>query len=126
MRPQLIERAIDIVVAQCQPERIYVVGSQATGTARRKSDLDLLIVQESTQDKPTRERRVELLLAPLMVPVDVHVYTPDELDDERSQRFGFARTAPEVGVLVYHREPGAPASGAQRWRFVDASREARS
>jgi len=107
IRPRTIDRAIDIVVAHLDPEQVYVIGSYATGTATVTSDLDLLIVQKSRETKRKRDERVEILLAPLLIPVDVNVYTPDEFDEERGQRFGFARITTELqGKLVYSRELG--------------------
>ena len=104
IRPETIHRAIDIIVAQCEPEQIFVIGSYATGTAKRTSDLDLLIVQASADDKRRRDGRVALLLAPLLIRVDVNVYTPDEFDEELRQPYSFARTATELqGKLVYSR-----------------------
>jgi predicted nucleotidyltransferase len=107
IRPELIQRAIDVIVAQCDPEEVYVIGSYATGTAKPTSDLDLLIVQQSTEPKRARELRIELLLAPLLIPVDVNVYTPAEIADERRDPLSFARTVTErQGKLVYSRALG--------------------
>ena len=92
-----------------------MIGSYATGTAKRTSDLDLLIVQASTKAKRKRDDLVEFLLAPLLIPVDVNVYTPAEFDEECRQLFGFARTATELqGKLVYSRELGDFASLGRR------------
>lgn len=104
IRRETIERAIDIIVAQLAPEQVFVIGSYATGTAKPTSDLDLLIVAESTESKVRRDQRVEQMLAPLMIPVDINVYTPAEFTAELAEPFGFARTATELqGKLVYRR-----------------------
>jgi predicted nucleotidyltransferase len=113
IRPETIDRAIDIIIAQCEPEQIFVIGSYASGTAKRTSDLDLLIIQASTESKRQRDERVELLLAPLLIPVDVNVYTPDEFEEECRQPFGFVRTVIELqGKLVYSRAPADVASAS--------------
>jgi len=106
IRRELIERAVDLIVAQCDPEQVFVVGSYATGTATASSDLDLLVVQHSQEARDKRRARIERLLSPLLIPVDVHVFTPAELEDESSQRYAFARTAPREGTLVYSRAQG--------------------
>lgn len=121
IRPALLQRAIAIIVAQCDPEQVYVIGSYAAGTAKRTSDLDLLVVMCSTEPKWAREARVELLLAPLLLPVDINVYTPAELDDEHRDPHGFARAVTErQGKLVYSR-----ALGVRGWSVeVEARRGA--
>jgi predicted nucleotidyltransferase len=116
IRPQVIDRAVDIVVAQLQPERVYLIGSYSTGTAKVTSDLDLLIVQASNEAKRKRDARVEMLLAPLLIPVDINVYTPAEFDEERSDPWGFVyRTTELQGKLVYSRELGDLAALTRRW-----------
>jgi predicted nucleotidyltransferase len=116
IRPETIDRAIDVIVAQCAPEQVFLIGSHATGTARPTSDLDLLIVQESTETKHKRDQRVEQLLAPLLIPVDINVYTPEELEEERGQINGFARTAIDLqGKLLYSRALGDFAALHGRW-----------
>lgn len=102
-----IERAIDLVVEQCAPDQVFVIGSHATGTAKPGSDLDLLIIAASTESKQQRDERIELLLAPLMIPVDVNVYTPAEFEREESEPYGFARMVTRhQGQLVYSQAEG--------------------
>ena len=110
IRPHTIDRAIEVVISQCEPELVYVIGSYATGTATRTSDLDLLVVAESSEPKHRRDDHLRHLLAPLMIPIDINVYTPQEFERERSDPQGFARTATELqGKLVYRRGgPRAP------------------
>lgn len=112
--PRTIARAIEVVVAQCDPEQVFVIGSHATGTAKRGSDLDLLIVAASDETKARRDQRVEQMLAPLAIPVDVNVYTPAEFERELREPHGFARTATQLqGRLVYSRAGGHAAIDAE-------------
>lgn len=125
--PRMIERALDTIVAQCDPEQIFLIGSHATGTAKAGSDLDLIIVQHSAEDKHARDQRIEQLLAPLLIPVDINVYTPAEFDEEVHQPWSFARLATRLqGKLVYSREHGDFAALQSRWdREPTGARHAR-
>ncbi len=105
IRAHLIERALQIIVAQCDPEQVFLIGSHAVGTAGPNSDLDLIVVQRSDEAPSQREMRVEQLLAPLLIPVDVSVYTPEEFREELSTPNSFAQLTIELqSVLLYSRE----------------------
>jgi len=68
----------------------YLMGSVAAGTAGPWSDLDVVVVQET--DEPFVERpRAFADLHDLGVPVDVLVYTPEELKRLRAEGSGFWR-----------------------------------
>lgn len=113
---ELIDRAVDMVVAQCAPEKVFVIGSYATGTAKRNSDLDLLVVAESTESKQRRDDRLAQSLARLVIPIDINVYTPAEFEEELRQPMGFARTATQLqGKLVYSSELGDFAALHRQW-----------
>lgn len=79
--------------------RVILFGSLARGQASSRSDLDLVIVQET--DKPFMARLDEFygLLAP-RVETDILVYTPEEWDRMRETRH-FARRIGEEGVTLY-------------------------
>lgn len=124
IRCETIDRAIGIIIAQLEPEQVFVIGSYASGTAKTTSDLDLLIVARSTESKLRRDQRVEQMLAPLMIPVDINVYTPAEFAAERADPLGFARMATErQGKLVYRRGgPGGIPEIREGWKDVEAQR----
>jgi predicted nucleotidyltransferase len=114
--PALIDRAVDLIVAHCAPDEVFVVGSYSTGTATDASDLDLLVIQDTHVTKQRRDGELGLLLAPLMIPVDVNVYSRDEFREELEHDFGFARSVTErQGRLVYSRALGDFAALALRW-----------
>lgn len=75
-----LRRALD-------PALVVLFGSRARGTATRKSDLDLLVVWETTEGPLERIERVLRLLADSPWPVEVIAYTPAELAARRDSRF---------------------------------------
>lgn len=75
-----IQKIVDKITQEFQPEKIILFGSWAWGKPDPESDLDLLIVQDSNQPRPDREREMRKLLFPLDMPLDVLVFTPEELE----------------------------------------------
>jgi predicted nucleotidyltransferase len=107
IRPQLIESAVHTLVAQGDVEEIYVIGSHAIGTAHVTSDLDLILVQRSQEQKPMRDRRAVQLLSSLLIPVDVNAYTPEEFAAQLRRPYSFVRLNVEGhGKQVYSRARG--------------------
>ena len=73
-RQQLAELGI-------RPERIYLFGSYAKGTAREESDIDLIVVSRDFFSRDLRER-LEILgiaAARLLKPIQALGYTPEEI-----------------------------------------------
>ncbi len=66
----------------------YLFGSFVTHTSRTWSDIDILIIQES--ELPFIERpRIFADLLELGIPVDILVYTPNEIKQMEKDRSGF-------------------------------------
>jgi uncharacterized protein len=60
-------------------EKMYLFGSQATGTTKKWSDVDLLVVSKKFKGKGVSTRPTQLYLAwDLDYPVDFLCYTPTE------------------------------------------------
>lgn len=125
--PANIDRAVDLIVAHCAPDAVFVVGSYSTGTATDQSDLDLLVIQDTDVEKSRRDAQLELLLAPLLIPVDVNVYSRDEFREEAQDEYGFVRCVTErQGRLVYQRALGDFDALSRRWAGeASAARHAR-
>jgi len=72
-------------------EAAYLFGSVADGTAGPWSDLDVLIVKRT--DTAFLDRALEFLdLFDLGLPVDILVYTPEELEAQLQSGSGFWAT----------------------------------
>ncbi len=102
---ECLQEIVDEIVHEVDPERVYVFGSYARGTARDDSDLDLLIV-EREPFSPKRSRRLEMarlsrLLAQFRVPKDVLVYSTDEVAQWQSAKNHVVSHALREGRLLY-------------------------
>lgn len=108
---RLIPEIVDAIRREYQPERIVLFGSYAYGHPTRDSDVDLLIVKDT--DKRRVDRFVEVSrtlfrLAP-GIPVEPHIYTPDELRERLSLGDPFIKEILRKGVKLYDRADAADA-----------------
>ena len=83
--------------------RIGYFGSYARGDWGVNSDLDLILIVESS-DIPFWERALEWDVNCLPVPVDILVYTQKEWQDLISQDGRFARMITREAVWIYQRD----------------------
>lgn len=76
---QKIQAVVDKIVREYQPEKIILFGSWAWGKPHQDSDLDFFVIKKT--HKPRLERECELhgILISRNMPVDLLVYTPDEV-----------------------------------------------
>jgi predicted nucleotidyltransferase len=81
-------------------ERMVLFGSRARGTARRDSDVDLILVSRKFRGKNAIDRAAPLYLEwDLPYSVDLLCYTPQEFA-EFSRRGGLVRQAVQEGREV--------------------------
>lgn len=62
------------------PKQVLLFGSYADGSATDESDLDLLIIMDSDKPRYQRSCAVRALFWPPKAPMDVLVFTPDEVE----------------------------------------------
>ncbi len=81
-------------------DKIVLFGSRAEGSARRDSDVDLMLVSKKFEGKAFHERAVQLHLAwDLKLPVDFVCLTPGEFR-EKSCGATLVRHALEHGIAL--------------------------
>lgn len=105
VQSSVLEKAVERIVEEYQPEKIILFGSYAYGRPNDDSDFDLLIIKQ-TDERPI-DRRVavrtllrSLKLWPLVSPI---VLTPTELDERLSMGDPFADEIFTNGELLYER-----------------------
>jgi predicted nucleotidyltransferase len=77
----LLEEAVKRLVAEFEPEEIYLFGSHAWGSPTEDSDVDLLIIVAASQERSVnRIRRTHRCLGDLDFSKDVFVQTRQEFD----------------------------------------------
>jgi uncharacterized protein len=82
---QELNRMMEILIRDYQPEKIIVFGSAAQGEFHPWSDLDVVVIKKTTKPLLERIEEVLRLLRP-KVGLDVLIYTPEEMEalvDER-------------------------------------------
>jgi len=74
-----LKAAVRLLSEAAHPERIILFGSYARGDAGEDSDLDLLVIEPQVEDRAREMVRLRRLLRPLRVPVDILVYSSEEV-----------------------------------------------
>jgi len=91
------------IVAAVDPERVILFGSYAYGHPRPDSDLDLLVIMSS--DKPRWQRALPIYnaLRGLLIPKDVIVYTPEEVEEWAEVPQAFITSMVHKGRVLYEK-----------------------
>ncbi len=74
-----IREVVAAIVEHFDPEKIILFGSYAGGRPNPDSDLDLLVVMESSEPRHHRAAPIRLLFRPAPCSMDILVYTPEEI-----------------------------------------------
>ena len=100
---ELREIIVSRIVALVHPEKIILFGSRAQGTARPDSDIDLLVIARSKQPRYRRAAPLYGVLSDILVPMDILVYSPHEVEEWGSVPQAFVSTAVRQGTVLYEK-----------------------
>jgi len=91
------------IVLSYKPEKIILFGSYATNLATEDSDLDLLIIKNT--NLPRTERNIEiwkfLKKEKYWFPIDILVYTNEEIQRDKNNKYTFVYEAINKGKIIY-------------------------
>ncbi len=96
-----IDRIINRIVEVYQPEKVILFGSYASGNASENSDLDILLVKETDEEPVARAAGVRKALRDFLFPMDILIYTPDEIDRDKDRKYTFIHDVLKSGRVVY-------------------------
>ena len=92
-----------VIAAHLRPRRIVLFGSRARGDARDGADTDLFVEMETDARPPERAAAVSALFGLRPWPLDVVVYTPDEVARLRAVPGSLVATVEREGRTLYER-----------------------
>jgi uncharacterized protein len=99
-RMAFIRHVCDRIAAEFQPKKIILFGSHAYGTQTSDSDLDLLVVM-SFEGSPLSQAVKITRQLKLMLPIDLIVRTPAQLNERLAMDDSFMREIVERGKVMY-------------------------
>jgi len=100
---ELLDEIVRRVLAMGDPTSIVLFGSRARGDARPDSDLDLLIIEETTSRGAERDARYYRALRGVYPAKDIQVWTPGEVEEWRQVPNSFIMTVLREGKVLYAR-----------------------
>jgi predicted nucleotidyltransferase len=102
-KKQLIDRIIQKIKTYYQPEKIILFGSFAWGKPLKDSDVDLLIIKDTSEKHRERMLTVRRLLSEEngLIGIDILVYTPDEINKRLEIGDSFISKILKKGKAVY-------------------------
>ena len=81
--------------------KVVLFGSHASGHVRPDSDVDFLVIAESNLPRHKRSRELYALFHPYPFPMDILVYTPQEVETQLKDPDSFVSTVLAQGKEVY-------------------------
>ncbi len=108
----LIAEMVQAIVDEVGPEKVVLFGSRSRGDGSERSDVDLVVI-EAEPFGPGRSRHREInrlyeALADFLVPIDVLVYSLDDVEYWRDSLNHILARALREGKVLYERPQASP------------------
>jgi predicted nucleotidyltransferase len=103
LTPDEINKIINTIQEKAQPNKIYLFGSYAHGKATDKSDLDLLVVDDSSRNKNQLALQISRSLFPRHYGLDLIVASSKEIQEKQKKKMGFWVEIATKGKKMYER-----------------------
>jgi len=98
-----ISEIVKKIASGYKPDKIILFGSYASGKPTENSDIDLLVIKDTDSPRPQRTIKVRKMLYGSMVPIDLIVYTPKEIEESKKNSYSFVSEILKTGIVLYER-----------------------
>jgi predicted nucleotidyltransferase len=98
-----VQTIVEALIAGYSPQRVFLFGSHVSGTPDADSDIDLLVIKDTEEaffDRLANARRA-VAGSHNGIPLDLLVFTPDELESRLIAGDQFLVEITEQGRLLY-------------------------
>jgi uncharacterized protein len=99
-----IQRMVNRIVKEFQPEQVILFGSHARGESGPDSDVDLLVVIPVVGSKREKAIEIGMALHDVRIPKDIIVTTPEEFKWRKEISGTIERPAALEGKVLYAKE----------------------
>src|SRR4051794_17399549 len=99
-----IDAIVERILKRIRPQRVIIFGFYAKGTAAVGSDLDIFIIQETHLPMAERAHDLLTILSHSLIPIDVHIYTPEEVEEYGREPFSFVNSILKTGKAFFQRD----------------------
>ena len=98
---ELIDNIVKKIVDNVHPKMIILFGSYARGNPSEDSDIDLIVIKDSDLKPGKRAQEIDILFSDRTFPLDIIVYTPEEVKRFKDVNGSFIKDIFESGEIVY-------------------------
>ena len=99
----MISEMVKKIVEKFYPEKIIMFGSQVWGTPKEWSDIDILVIVNSSELTAKLAAKISIVAKPYCVPMDILVRTPDEVEQRIKIGDHFIKKILAEGKVLYER-----------------------
>ena len=104
LNDEVLEEMVDRLVKELDPLKIILFGSYSSGEPTEDSDVDILIIKESNLPRYKRSVPAYKALSGLIIPKDILVYTPEEVEEWSEVPQSFVYGVIDKGTVIYEKE----------------------
>jgi predicted nucleotidyltransferase len=104
MSEETIQRIVEVITTHLSPRRVILFGSYARGEAGPDSDLDLLVELDPPLPPRGRGALIKRLFDPYPGPMDIVVYSPQEVEYWKQAPASLVATVLQEGTVLYDRD----------------------
>ncbi len=97
----VLDAVARLLVAAANPESVILFGSYARGDYTKDSDLDLLVILPTVEDRIEEMARLRMALWDVPMAIDVVVFSRDEVEERQNLRGTMLFHAVREGQVLY-------------------------